>query len=204
MFKLDMDAIRKNAKQPFLPASTANVANLLTAEPENPVFISKLAALATLADKNSEIEGVSISKLATLATPTYQNSKIDQSLITARLTAKAMQICDKHGDGPEAREAMRRDILETPEHLKAELLEHLLPARHPVKAASAPRPPSPSVARPTTKPIKHVDQDWRPLALAYYDHHAKCVVCITAGKGTRYGLRCGVGAALWTGYQNAI
>ena len=54
------------------------------------------------------------------------------------------------------------------------------------------------------KPVKHVDQDWKPLALAYHAHHFKCPVCITAGRGTRYGPRCGVGASLWTGYQDAI
>lgn len=62
------------------------------------------------------------------------------------------------------------------------------------QAADAPKP----------KPTKHVEQDWKPLALAYHVHHFKCPVCIVAGKGTRYGPRCGVGAALWTGYQNAI
>ena len=58
--------------------------------------------------------------------------------------------------------------------------------------------------QPKAKLVKHVDQDWKPLALAYHAHHAKCVTCITAGRGTRYGPRCGVGASLWTGYQNAI
>lgn len=57
--------------------------------------------------------------------------------------------------------------------------------------------------QPKAKPVKHVDQDWKPLALAYHAHHFKCAVCITAGKGTRYGPRCGVGTSLCTGYQNA-
>ena len=71
----------------------------------------------------------------------------------------------------------------------------------PKLAASAPQmPPIPAKAQQ----VKHVDQDWKPLALAYHAHHFKCPVCITAGRGTRYGPRCGVGASLWTGYQNAI
>lgn len=42
----------------------------------------------------------------------------------AHLIESAMQACDHHGDGPEAREAMRRDCLETPPHLRADLLAH--------------------------------------------------------------------------------
>ncbi len=40
--------------------------------------------------------------------------------------------------------------------------------------------------------------DWRELARAYHRHHWNCRTCIAAGKG--YGLRCGVGAALWRAY----
>lgn len=43
---------------------------------------------------------------------------------------------------------------------------------------------------------------WRELAAAYHAHHFKCSTCIAAGRGAGYGLRCGVGAALWTSYQN--
>ena len=70
----------------------------------------------------------------------------------------------------------------------------------PKLATSNAQVPTPAKA----PPVKHVEQDWKPLALAYHAHHFKCVTCITAGKGTKYGPRCGVGAALWTGYQNAI
>ena len=45
-------------------------------------------------------------------------------------------------------------------------------------------------------------KDWRELATAYHAHHFKCGTCISAGRGAQYGLRCGVGAALWTSYQN--
>lgn len=40
---------------------------------------------------------------------------------------------------------------------------------------------------------------WRELDKAYQAHHFKCSACIAAGLG--YGLRCGVGAALWTAYS---
>ena len=43
---------------------------------------------------------------------------------------------------------------------------------------------------------------WRELAAAYHAHHFNCPTCVAAGRGAQYGLRCGVGAALWTSYQN--
>ncbi len=39
--------------------------------------------------------------------------------------------------------------------------------------------------------------DWQELSAAYQAHHFNCPVCIAAGKGSRYGHRCGVGMALW-------
>ena len=45
--------------------------------------------------------------------------------------------------------------------------------------------------------------DWLVLDRAYQAHHFKCAVCIAAGRGTRYGQRCGVGAALWASYDHA-
>lgn len=42
---------------------------------------------------------------------------------------------------------------------------------------------------------------WRELAIEYHDHHFQCPTCQSAGRGAQYGLRCGVGAALWTNYQ---
>lgn len=41
------------------------------------------------------------------------------------LLIAAMQVCDLHGDGDAAREAMRRDCLATPDDLKSDLLECL-------------------------------------------------------------------------------
>lgn len=42
---------------------------------------------------------------------------------------------------------------------------------------------------------------WRELAHEYHQHHFACNTCIAAGHGSRYGLRCCVGAALWNAYQ---
>jgi hypothetical protein len=44
---------------------------------------------------------------------------------------------------------------------------------------------------------------WRELAAAYNDHHFTCGTCIAAGRGAVYGLRCGVGAALWNANQDS-
>ena len=45
--------------------------------------------------------------------------------------------------------------------------------------------------------------DWHALDAAYLSHHFTCPTCIAAGRGSRYGLRCGAGAALWRDYLNA-
>ncbi len=42
--------------------------------------------------------------------------------------------------------------------------------------------------------------DWHALDAAYLSHHFNCPTCIAAGRGSRYGLRCGTGAALWRAY----
>jgi len=55
-------------------------------------------------------------------------------------------------------------------------------------AANEPEPP----ADPAT---------WRELADEYHLHHFACHTCQAAGRGARYGLRCGTGAALWTDYK---
>jgi len=46
---------------------------------------------------------------------------------------------------------------------------------------------------PSTDPIALCE-----LAAACHLHHFDCSTCIAAGRGAVYGLRCGVGAALWT------
>lgn len=42
--------------------------------------------------------------------------------------------------------------------------------------------------------------EWKELAAAYYAHHFNCATCIAAGRGRRYGQRCGAGMALWQAY----
>ncbi len=60
-------------------------------------------------------------------------------------------------------------------------------------------PPVPAVpAVPEHEPV-----DWHALHGAYMRHHLTCAVCKAAGRGLRYGLRCGVGAALWVDYEGA-
>ena len=51
-------------------------------------------------------------------------------------------------------------------------------------------------------PEQPVNPDaWKELAAAYHAHHFHCATCIAAGRGARYGLRCGTGTALWAAYQ---
>ena len=69
---------------------------------------------------------------------------------------------------------------------KAELLDWL-------QAANDPNPP------PEPPPDPNA---WRELAQAYHAHHFNCSACIAAGRGVMYGLRCGVGMALWTVYKS--
>lgn len=45
--------------------------------------------------------------------------------------------------------------------------------------------------------------DWHALDAAYLAHHFNCPTCIAAGRGSRYGFRCGTGAALWRAYTAA-
>lgn len=42
--------------------------------------------------------------------------------------------------------------------------------------------------------------NWRVLDAAYLAHHFNCPICISAGRGSQYGQRCGVGAVLWRAY----
>ena len=42
--------------------------------------------------------------------------------------------------------------------------------------------------------------DWHALDAAYLSHHFNCPTCIAAGRGGRYGQRCGAGMALWRAY----
>ncbi|MBH2010053.1 MAG: hypothetical protein I8H71_10170 [Xanthomonadaceae bacterium] len=44
--------------------------------------------------------------------------------LTAELLARAMAVCDQHGDSDQARTDTRADIEATPAHLRADLLAH--------------------------------------------------------------------------------
>lgn len=45
-----------------------------------------------------------------------------------------------------------------------------------------------------------IPTDSHALDAAYLAHHFNCPTCIAAGRGSRYGLRCGAGMALWRAY----
>ena len=49
----------------------------------------------------------------------------DAHASTAQLVEAAMRCCDHFGDSPAAREQMRQDVIDTPPHLRADLLHHL-------------------------------------------------------------------------------
>jgi len=48
----------------------------------------------------------------------------ESSRIIHQLLLAAMRAFDHHGDGSEAREQMRQDCLQTPPHLRADLLDY--------------------------------------------------------------------------------
>ena len=93
---------------------------------------------------------------------------------------------------------------------KAEIVELLAGAR--LNAVNDPasaqppalaRPPAPAPAK--SEKLKFMDwaDGWRELDQAYLRHHWGCPQCKAAGRGAGYGLRCGVGAALWRAYEDA-
>ena len=131
-----------------------------------------------------------VRRVASPATPE------EQALVTFRLLNAAMHVCDRYGDGAEAREAMRVQCLETPEHLQADLLEALRFIRRP-EAKAAPTAPPKKAPEPPQDP-----QQWRELAAAYRNHHTGCKTCCAAGQGR--GQRCDVGRSLWVNYQSSI
>ena len=58
---------------------------------------------------------------------------LESSRITVQLLEAAMRRCDQFNDGEKARQDMREQVLETPPHLRHDLLEHFLgkPPKHP-------------------------------------------------------------------------
>ena len=128
MFRLDMQAIRQNARTAWLmanPAIAANSANpAAQAAGDGPEISQKPPELARLA-------GLAISQ---------QVGHESAELLTARLIASAMRACDHHGDGPAARADMQCDCLATPLHLQADLLKHFQQtyASSPAQASDGP------------------------------------------------------------------
>lgn len=63
---------------------------------------------------------------------------IEYLLQASRLTSQALNLamhaCDQWGDSPAAREQMRCDVMATPPHLMADLLEHLQQTYSPAEA----------------------------------------------------------------------
>ncbi len=55
---------------------------------------------------------------------------------------------------------------------------------------------------PTSPPEDAMTEatNWHALDAAYLAHHFNCPTCIAAGRGSRYGQRCGAGMALWRAY----
>lgn len=51
---------------------------------------------------------------------------LESSRVTAQLLGAAMRRCDQFNDSDKARQDMREQILETPAHLRQDLLEHFL------------------------------------------------------------------------------
>jgi hypothetical protein len=47
-----------------------------------------------------------------------------RAALAADLIEAAMLACDHHGDGEQAREAMRSDCLATPDHLRPDLIDY--------------------------------------------------------------------------------
>ncbi len=135
MFDLDMTALRKTAKQPWLVANVANLANLanpIATEPKPPWLT--LANVANSGDRTAQTKN-QLARLASVSQRQFnavaiekpqisQISQISHGLLSVRLMAAAMRRCDHFNDSDKAREAMRQDVLATPAHLRQDLLDH--------------------------------------------------------------------------------
>ena len=135
----------------------------------------------------------------------YEKPDFSDPLVRALLAA-AMQTCDVWKDGPEAREEMRKQCLETPPHLRADLLEHLesqlSDERLTTQGVIAPAGEH-NAANDSQHASKSefLNAKARELAATYYLHHFSCATCIAAGRG--YDERCADGLALWRAYQES-
>ena len=71
-----------------------------------------------------------------------------------------------------------------------------------VAASAMPEQVSSVLAVPSPATLEKL-VDWHALDAIYLAHHFNCPACIAAGRGSRYGLRCDTGAALWCAYAQA-
>ncbi|WP_157982609.1 hypothetical protein [Simplicispira lacusdiani] len=69
-----------------------------------------------------------LAELATIATLAISQRANEESfdLLAARLMAAAMRRCDQFSDGDMARQDMRDQVLETPQNLRQDLLDHFI------------------------------------------------------------------------------
>ena len=96
----------------------------------------------------------------------------------AQVTGVALRLLGEKVKASGPREAVARLLVQLREH-RAALAD----------ALQAERTPDPA--------------DWNALDAAYLAHHFNCPTCIVAGRGSRYGQRCGAGMALWRAYSAA-
>ena len=70
----------------------------------------------------------SLAELATIATLAISQPTdvVTFDLMAARLMAAAMRRCDQFNDSDKARQDMREQVLETPPHLRQDLLDHFM------------------------------------------------------------------------------
>ena len=69
-----------------------------------------------------------LAELATVATLAISQPANEEAfdLLAARLMAAAMRRCDQFNDNEKARQDMREQVLETPPHLRQDLLDHFM------------------------------------------------------------------------------
>ena len=73
----------------------------------------------------------------------------------------------------------------------------------PVQSLPSAKPPIPSIpGKSARQTFIEWAGKWLALDQAYQLHHLKCPTCKAAGLG--YGLRCGLGTALWNNYQASV
>ncbi len=109
-------------------------------------------------------------------------------------------ITDKNGSGTRRPPDLSSKLLAASKALDRQLLEHgyslELPPEPPLRKICLVTPATPVTPPPRKLGHFDIDAPWRPAARAYYNHHVNCKQCIAAGRGSRYGRRCGVGASL--------